>query len=266
MALKAFWGVIGLVLCGLPSLGVAGPQKFSLGERTSLSDVTWLQFLVGPTEGQDLAWLRSRIETALDLDPLFAEGYQAGATALAILWSDAPGAKVLVDKGIAFAEGSLNQLPVETRQRYWPRPWSLYITKAYIELFELDNIEAAALAFSRASTFPGAPDYLKRLAQNLAHPEGKWEVAKRLIAFQVSGTQDPLALAKLESRAHSLEVIHFLASVQTRNRALPSKDPWGGVLSVDGSGHVQTTTPYTPVFGLSPRPLKTCRSTKNMAC
>lgn len=240
-------------------------------EGTLLSDASWLQFLVGPGDRAVAPhWQRARILRAIDSDPLVFEYYSAGAALLAVVHSDARGASAVIEKGIRLLETRLTGLSGDFKNRFWPRPWSLYITQAYVELFELDRLDSAAVAFVKAAESPGAPAYLSRLARQLSSPRGKWEVAERLLHFQLLGAATDDERTGLTRKLHSFRVLRFLEEVQAMAPAQrPKVDPWGGRLSVSIDGELTTTTPHQPVLGLGPRlgaRLKSCRSSSNVAC
>lgn len=253
------------------------PQLFravTFGQLGTGIDLLWLRTLADPSIAHVAPGRHPRayydLDLATDLDPAFFELYNLGSYVLTIIRDDNEGARDLLLKGRTFHRERLAAYPEAFRERFWARAWSLYITLAYVQLFELEDMPSAARTFAEAAELPGAPKYLRSLKDKLERPGGQYEVALRLLAHLHETAPDDDSRRRLEEKRRSLLVVHFLATLRERfagfrgsaagaadrwsefvRRGLaPERDPWGGSLSIDGTGRVVTTTPHERIFGL----------------
>lgn len=220
----------------------------SVGHRLALVDWFWVRSLVehpgSPRVARDL-------NLAVHLDPVFYDAYLSGAHLLAVVGNNGEGARSLLLQGERFVESSLPSYPASLRDGYWKQGWSLYVVRAYVDLFERHDLPSAAEAFAKAGRFPNAPVHIQRLAERLREPGGVYEVGSRLLQFMSTGSRTEEERAGLERKLRSLEVAHYLFELNQKPGRIPALDPWGGTLSRDPSGKVVTTTPHEPVFGLN---------------
>jgi hypothetical protein len=250
-------------------------RALSFGQLPVAIDWLWMKSL------QDPAYSHVRpgthppafyeLDLASDLDPAYRDIYTAGATMLAVVRTDGPGARDLLLKAERFRKEKLDSYSPEFRARFWPDEWRIPLILAYTYLFELGDMPKAADAFLEASTLPGAPSYLGRLATRLRAPGGRYEVGLRLLDHMMSEHRAASVREELARKHRSLEVGAFLYKAEddfSRYRAghpaadagkawerfLAGRaplDPWGGELRLDArSGRILTTTPHEAVFGL----------------
>lgn len=229
------------------------------------------------------------LDLITDLDPAFFEVYQSGGNLLTVIRGDSIGARDLIKKGIEFTRSQLPGFPKEFRDRYWSKPWQLYILQAYVFLFDFDNLPKAAEAFREAAMYPGAPDYIRHLDVRLKKIGGEYEVGIKLLGFMAYGAKDKVILERLNERKASLEISYQLfllnhdfinhlksrypvvAAFQsgdilskgipletlslefkrlTETGKVPPTDSLGGLLSLDERGRIRTSTEHEKVFGL----------------
>jgi hypothetical protein len=245
----------------------------SAGHVNSLVDWLWMQVLtdtnIHHVQGTHPR-LYHRLQLATDLDPLFYELYPDGATLLAVIRDDGPGARDILEKGAAFARDHLPAYPDEFKMQFWPRPWQLFLYLGYVYIYELDDLTRGGQALTEASRYPGAPSYLSSLARRLSAPDGHYEVAEGLVRFLLDATRDEKLREKYADKLRSLEVSRFIRDLNARyarwsarsgtrardlkaflrEEGLGEVDPWGGRLTLDSSGRLGTSTPRQKVFGL----------------
>lgn len=221
------------------------------------------------------------LDLITDLDPLFFELYLAGGNLLTILKKDHLGAHDLVSKGEKFFNHELKSFPSQVQEKFWPSPWRLWITNAYIELFELGNLNQASESFSEGSKMEGSPFYLQTLVKHLNEPSGKYQVGLKLLSFLIKNSKNEKIRAELIKKRSNLLIGNYLFVLnlnfrdflktkldnQSINRLtqsgreefwknarqlsqFSSKDPWGGDIFLNRAGKLISTTPYEGVFGL----------------
>lgn len=213
------------------------------------------------------------LDLASDLDPAFGDLYMAGAGILAVVRSDAEGARDLLIKGERFRKELLPSYPEEFRKRYWGSEWELPYSLAYVQLFELSNLPAAEEAFRAVASIPGSPAVARNIVRRLDKPEGRFEVAFRIISGMFDRAKDPDLKTGYQRKLRSLQLQHWMFRVSQAWRSsrpqgvsgarlekawaqflasqLPSgRDPAGGALSLDSQAEVRTSTEYERVFGL----------------
>lgn len=259
------------------------PRLFALasfGQVPAAIDWVWIQVLLDDRITHVPRGTHAAIFYDLDLisrvDPAFSDVYRSGADLLAIVRDDIGGARELLERGDAFRLDVLPSYPESYQLSYWSHPWQVPLYLAYLHLFELGDLPSAAGAFREAARVPGAPAYLPRLAEELALPGGQYRVGLRLLNLMIEGARDERSREELSRRRSSLQVAQFLDQAnrdyagfldgRKRSRRAPAGarafaefleatrpgglDPWGGALSLDANGRIQTTTPHEKVFGL----------------
>lgn len=258
-------------------------KALTFGHYPIATDWLWIKVLTDDTLSRvptgTYSSLFYEVDLATELDPAFYEVYWAGANLLIMARKDSLGARDLLLKGNRFIDQDLPQFPAEFREEYWKNRWNVPILLAYVYLFEFNDMPSAATAFSKAATFPNAPPYLHSLAQRLTKPNGQYEVGLRLLDFMIAGakedrrTQDGRVLENLILKKQNLQIAAFLADINQaflrfssnaggkrnwsglwqaylKKSSLIPRDPWGGRLDVDATGHVVSSTPYEAVFGI----------------
>ncbi len=260
-------------------------QVLSFGHTPTVTDWIWIEGLLDPTlthvkkgEHADLFYVANLVT---DIDRANMTAYIASAMLLTVVRNDNTGARDLLVKAGEFDQRELKNYPEDFRKRFWNQRWAIYLTLAYVHLFELNDMSSAAKAFQDAAKIPGAPEYLKQLSERFQRPGGQYEVGLRLINFMLPEAKKPEAREALERKKYFLNIARYRAeadqafrnylSTQPRYRSkldipaselnaywkafrksnqVPAVDPWGGKLYLDETGHVATTTPYEKVFGL----------------
>lgn len=206
-----------------------------------------------------------------ELDRGFFDAYYAGAHLLSIARGDGEGAKELLEKADDFRRNQLQKFPRSFQETVWENHWALSVVLAYVYLFNLNDLPKAAEQFTEASKVPGAPEYLIRLRKKLNQEDGQYLVGLNLLKFMMSSSKVEELHKELETKYLHLSINLFLqrmnrqfqqfritnsGPVQTswikfRNQVgIREKDPWGGILSINSNGIIDTTIPHSPVFGL----------------
>ncbi|HAR41575.1 MAG TPA: hypothetical protein DCS07_02920 [Bdellovibrionales bacterium] len=259
----------------------ADPKLFkilSLGHLPITVDWLWLLCLVDPTVTPVAAGSHPPLFYNFDLltrlDNAFFTAYYASANLLAVIRRDGAGALHLLERAEEFRTKTLPTYPESFRERYWPNQWKIPLLSAYVQLFELQNLPAAADSFILASQIPGAPPYLSSLAERFRKRNGEFEVGLRLLKFMISNAPNETSKAELVKKHEALELSYFLRELNDkftadlRNRKLPAsaasqhwprfreqqgitgQDPLGGDLFIDENGMIDSTTPRMTVFGM----------------
>jgi len=252
-------------------------RTLSFGHLPTAIDALWLRVVTDPSLAHVVPGEHARIfydlDLASDLDPSYFELYHWGAYLLSIVRNDNSGARDLLVKGLAqFRSGNLSE---EFKKRFWPNAFSLYLTLAYVYLYELSDMPNASAIFREAAEIPGAPRYLVSLKQRLEQPDGDLDVALRLIDFLIAEQKERVAKETLQAKRQSLVVSYWVRTLNRRftewrkkegfrsklsDRALwtkfkvqekiPNADPWGGLIDLRPDGRIDTTTSRPKVFGL----------------
>lgn len=257
----------------------------SFGQLATAVDMLWLRTLSDPAQAHVLPGEHARsfydLDLATDLDPAFFELYNLGSYVLTIVRNDNEGAKTLLEKGRRFYREDLSGYPAGFQTTYWSRSWNLYLTLAYVDLFELQDMPSAAKAFGEAAKIPGSPAYLQSLSERLQQPGGEYAVALRLINHLIETAPDEVARTSLLTKRKSLYLAQYLHGLNERFRSfsakdrqfraqvnperslmeriwrefqkseqVPPQDPWGGQVLLSPSGRITSATPHEKVFGL----------------
>lgn len=260
-------------------------RMLSFGQLPTTIDLLWLRVLADPAYAHVLAGQHAPayydLDLATDLDPAFFELYHLGSYLLSIVRNDNTGARDLLEKGRRFHREALSAYPESFQKKYWGQAWGIYLTLAYVYLFELQDMPQAARVFREAAEIPGAPVYLQSLKERLARTGGEYDVALRLLNHLIEQAPDEPSRERLMSKRRSLLLSQYLHVLNERFRAfvdrdpaarrsqqvprelaerlwrafqaqerLAPSDPWGGRLSLGPSGRIVSTTPHERVFGL----------------
>jgi hypothetical protein len=259
-------------------------KALTFGHWTTGIDWMWIRTLADDRISHVAKGTHPQIFYQLDLvselDPAFFEIYGSGANLLAVVRDDGPGARDLLLKGNEFRKSKLPSYPGDFKQRYWSEAWVIPLLLAYVQLFELNDMPAAAEAFLEASKIPGGPAYLENLARRFEKPGGQYEVGLRLITFMHQNERDERVREELEEKRKSLYLAQYLFHLGLsfeefkkrqaadsarplsperqqdvwkrflRETGTPSRDPFDGEVSLDESGKVVSSTPHRRVFGL----------------
>lgn len=160
----------------------------SLGFRELAADLLWLQAIQVMGEQKlsedDGHWLYQAVDRITTLDPKFVRAYEAGSHALCILVVLPEESNRLLEKGI----------------KHNPQEWKLPFLLGINYYFELGDDEKAAAAMARASSLPGAPESLVRLAAKLFVSAKSPQQAVELLAKVYEETSDENVRKMLEIR------------------------------------------------------------------
>ncbi len=188
----------------------------SLGYRELAADLLWLQAIQMMGEQKlsvdDGHWLYHAVDRITTLDPKFVRAYEAGSHALCIL--------------VVLPEES-NRLLAKGMQ-YNPQEWKLPFLLGINYYFELGDDEKAAAAMARASSLPGAPDSLVRLAAKLFVSAKSPQQAVELLSKVYEETSDENVRRTLEVRLKESIVerdLQILEEAIGRYRANYSRRP-----------------------------------------
>jgi hypothetical protein len=271
-------------------------KLFTLGFNTMTADCLFLSMLqdqmLPKTRAQKRPAFWYAIDLATDLDPPFFEAYYVGALLTSIARKDPQGASQIVNKASTFintellpeatdSTDPLDSFKASAYKEYWIRGWFLYVIQGYLCLFELHSLPDAALAFKKASLFPGSPEYLKSLADKFTTLDGVYQIAFRVLNFMIDRAPNPSAKDDLLKQKQDLFIAQYVVSAQKEFQTwllknlrfdpkqpttpeqyqqyfkeylhqtrTPIKDPWGGYLSINDQGMLLTSTPHEDTLGI----------------
>ena len=188
----------------------------SLGYRELAADFLWLQAIQMMGERKlsedDGHWLYHAVDRITTLDPKFVRAYEAGSHALCILVVLPEESNRLLEKGM----------------QHNPQEWKLPFLLGINYYFELGDDEKAAAAMARASSLPGAPDSLVRLAAKLFVSAKSPQQAVELLAKVYEETSDENVRKMLEIRLKESIVerdLQILEQAISRYQANHSRRP-----------------------------------------
>ncbi len=250
-------------------------RTLSFGHLPAAVDWLLLRFLLDPAYTHVTGNMRAPVfydlDLATDLDPLFYDLYVVGGSFLAVVRNDGEGARLILEKGEKFRSEQLPLLPEKFRNRFWPAAWQIPLALGYVYIFEKDDLPKGLEVFERTSRIPGAPDYLKRLAERLKVPGAIFQVGLRMLDTMIDSSRNPEARERLFRRRQSLQVAGFLYHLNGQFLEFRQKspaplaaawkrflvlhgnsrlDPWGGELSISPTGTILTNTPHEKVLGI----------------
>ena len=189
-----------------------------LGYRQLAADLIWLKavqhFGVRNQTTEGYLWAYHAVDVLTDLDPKFAYAYQVAGTILGV-WANRPHESVaILTKGM----------------RENPDVWQIPFFLGYDYYYELHDPATAARYFRIASTLPGAPAYLPRLAARMTVEAGDPEAALEFLQRFYQQVQDERLREALAQRMKEVVVerdIRFLEEgvrrYQKRFGKLPAK-------------------------------------------
>lgn len=242
------------------------------GQLPTLVDALWITALQDPSYAPVALGQKSPnaplIELITELDPAHLANYVYAGVILGITRRDTSTAVEILRKGEAFYR--------ENTPTYWERPWRVPFFLGWLLLFDLQELAEASQALLRAARFPGVPEFIVSYAERGRTLEGTYNMGLRTLTTMIEQEQDPEQKKALERRKFRLFVTSYVHTLDERFRVfvqrkgapqsakslalwwprflraekVPLRDPWGGKLSLDDRGHVQTTTPYDRSFSL----------------
>ena len=222
-----------------------------LGYRQLAADLIWLKavqhFGEAKARRSQFVWAYHAADVVTDLDPKFTMAYLATGTALGV-WGG------MVDESIAILEKGMKQNPDE-----WRFPF--YI--GYDYFYELCDSAHAAPYIRLASTLPGSPAYLPRLAARMTVEGGDVDLALEFLRRVDEQTRDPrthevLAFKMKEVMAErDIRILErAVQEYHARHRRLPvslaeliktgmlpalPEEPLGGEYVLNGDGSITAT-------------------------
>lgn len=249
----------------------------SIGQIPASVDWLLIRFLADGniskiTDGHETEVFRI-LDLATEIDPAFEMLYTAGSNFLAVIRNDLVGARKLIAKGASFIETSLPTYPENMRNVYWVNPWRVYMIQGYIDLYEFQDVDRAAVAFGKMDQFPTVAAGMKGLAKSIRVPEERFRIAlNSLMIIKQWHQNDPVMteallqkenLLKLgqslyrwnrqfgEFKAHKGENVRARFERFKRERALPERDLLGGKVFLNEQERIDSDTPRVKTFGLT---------------
>lgn len=190
---------------GVPRLFVpdaAFLRKISLGQRTALSDLYWLQLIqyVGTKEADAAGWpqLAAIGNLVVDLDPEHGYAYEVVGLLLA--------SKGRIEESNAILGKGMENVPDR---------WQLPFFAGFNHFFELQDPLRGGELIARASRIPGAPEYLPHLAARLLNTGGRIDTAIAFVEAALAEAGDnEAARAALEQRRDQLRIEQALQLIE----------------------------------------------------
>lgn len=202
-------------------------RAMSFGNEPALVDWLWLQAMLDPSIAHVRVGSRASIFYDLILitsvDPAFYEAYLHGGNLLAVVRDDDDGALELLRRGESFRKGGLAEYGEAFRERFWANEWAIPLALAYVELYEKEDLPAAAESFRAAAAVSGSPPYLASLSKRLATVEGQYDVGIRLALFLEKSSKDPRLSNGFQEKRKSLEAGFFLYQANRNMKELIAK-------------------------------------------
>ncbi|MFQ5992786.1 MAG: tetratricopeptide repeat protein [Nitrospiraceae bacterium] len=188
----------------------------ALGYRQMVADLIWLRAVQHLGErkqsAQGYLWAYHAVDVVTDLDPKFAFAYQAAGVVLGV-WAGLPHESVaILSKGM----------------RHNPEVWQLPFYAGYDYFYELHDPATAAKYFRIASSLPGSPEYLPKLAARMTVEAGDPDAAMEFLERMYQSTQDQRVREGLAWRIKEVIVerdIRFLEEGVRRYRTQYGKLP-----------------------------------------
>jgi hypothetical protein len=153
-------------------------KVMSLGFPTLLADALWLKaisYFGGHTlTDREYPWLYHILDQVTTLDPPFRQPYIFGGVVLSVETGSPAESTALLRKGMA----------------YYPGEWLFPFYAGFNSFYYFRDPERAAAYLQVASTLPGHPEYLPRLAASLLTRAGRVEAAIRLLETVAETTED----------------------------------------------------------------------------
>lgn len=239
------------------------------GQLSTVVDALWITALQDPSYAPVAPGQKSSnaplIELITELDPGHLANYLYAGIILGITRRDTVTAVDLLRKGDAFYR---KETPA-----YWFRPWRVPFFLGWLLLFDLQELAEASQAFLRVARFPDVPEFIVRYAERGRTLEGTYNMGLRTLTTMIEQEKNPEQKKALERRKFRLFVTSYIHTLDERFRSfvirqggskpfrllwprflraerVPLRDPWGGLLSLDARGRIQTTTPFDRSFSL----------------
>jgi hypothetical protein len=166
-------------------------------------DYLWIETLQGIGQGDfpkaTLARLVTFYRLVQNLDPDFFESYEHGAISFAMYFEAPEAALEVLDRGILAYESG--RVP----QKFWTRPYSLYLLRAYTNSFVKGDFKAAKIDYLRASEVPGSPLYLQNMKKWLKEEGAERVLAVRVLKQMILHADDPELKSKYEQKLRVYE-------------------------------------------------------------
>jgi hypothetical protein len=136
---------------------------------------------------------------SIALDPYFYEVYDQAAVNFSCLFDAAYPALEFLDKGIrVYEHGS----PPE---KFWRHPYSLYMYRAYIHAFMLNDWVHAKDDYLKASQMRGAPRYLQEMQKWLKEEGSESVLAVKVLKLMIRNTDDQKLKQKYQEKLRHYE-------------------------------------------------------------
>lgn len=207
-----------------------------LGYRQLAADLIWLkaiqQFGVKQQTAEGYRRAYHAVDVLTDLDPKFVFAYQMAGTILGV-WANLPQESVAI-----LSKGMVHN----------PDVWQLPFFLGYDYFYELHDPVSAAPFFRLASTLPGAPEYLPRLAARMTVEAGDPDAALEFLQRLYAQVQDQRLREGLERRIREVVAerdIRFLEEAIRRYQTRYGKLP--GSLEALVSGGIIVRIPDDPL-------------------
>ena len=153
-----------------------------LGYRQIAADLVWLKAVQHFGERrqtkQGYLWAYRAVDVLTDLDPKFVLAYQVAGTILGV-WANLPHESIAI-----LSKGMANN----------PDVWQFPFYLGYDYFYELHDPLTAAKYFRIASTLPGVPEYLPRLAARMTVEAGDPDAALEFLQKLYAKVQDDTKL------------------------------------------------------------------------
>ncbi len=211
------------------------------------------------------------LDLATELDPAFLDAYLFGGVYLSVVRDDLGGALNLLKKAYSYYQ---NELPKQTKafqDKFWPNPWRLLISLAYVQLFDFDNLPEAVKLFRMAAKYPTAPLYLRGIKKKTENLAGIYDLGIRLILFlkRIYFRHED-RLKKIQKQYRSMIIGKSLYLVNRQFEAFCKRkprwqkkrawnhfskntilaDPLGGRFYLNEDGKIKTRSKYLQTMGM----------------
>jgi tetratricopeptide (TPR) repeat protein len=181
-----------------------------LGYRQLAADLIWLKavqhFGARKQTTEGYLWAYHAVDVLTDLDPTFAYAYQVAGAILGVWANRVQESVAILSKGM----------------QHNPEVWQLPFYIGYDYFYELHDPGKAAPYLRIASTLPGSPEYLAKLAASMTVEAGDPEAALEFLQRLYQSVQDQRLREGLERRIKEVVVerdIRFLEEGVRRYRA-----------------------------------------------
>ena len=175
----------------------------SAGFWPATADLFWLQTLqkigTGVANHDSMEEVLGFYRLATSLDSGFYLLYDQAAISLSFIYEDPKAALEMIDRGIkVYLSGNYPS-------RFWSHPWSLYLYRAYVNAFLLNDWGAAKEDYLKTAELPGSPPYLQGMKQWLVQEGSEKKLAVKVLKVLINSTTDPVIKAKYQEKIHLYE-------------------------------------------------------------